>query len=100
MSTSPANLDDRSGQSSSPCAKDEGLLSALSSVPNFPFADAARRPPDSESSDQAQSVTGSPPPPCPPSQAVTGGAGGRNVRWPQTTVSVLPDDQQMRQLRH
>jgi hypothetical protein len=42
MSTSPANSDDRLGEVAQSFGgrKDEGLLSALSSVPNFPFGDA------------------------------------------------------------
>src|SRR5215471_6218202 len=103
MSTPPTDLDNRLGQAaqSSPCVKDEGLLGALSSVPNFPFADAAGRAVDRQSSDQAQSATSSAPPPCPPPQAGKIGlvAGDRNVRWPHTTVSILPDDEQIRQLR-
>ena len=103
MSTSPTDPDDRLGQAaqSSPCVKDEGLLRALSSVPDVPFADAARRAVDRQSSDQAQSATSSAPPPCPHPQAGEDGlvAGDRNVRWPHTTISVLPDDQQIRQLR-
>ena len=62
MSTSPANSDDRLGQvaQSFRSAKDEGLLSALSSVPDFPFADATRHPVDRKSDDQAQPATTSP----------------------------------------
>jgi len=59
MSTSSANSDDRLGDvaQSFRCAKDEGLLSALSSVPNFPFGDATSHPVDRKSDDHVQPAT-------------------------------------------
>src|SRR6267154_5496840 len=59
MSTSSANSDDRLGDvaQSFRCAKDEGLLSALSSVPNFPFGDATSHPVDRKSDDHMQPAT-------------------------------------------
>src|SRR5258708_36379567 len=59
MSTSPVNSDDRLGPvaQSFRCAKDEGLLSALSSVPNFPFGDATSHLVDRKSDDHVQPAT-------------------------------------------
>ena len=59
MSTSSANSDDRLGDvaQSFRCAKDEGLLSALSSVPNFPFGDATSHRVDRKSDDHVQPAT-------------------------------------------
>jgi YARHG domain len=71
MSTSPANSDDRLSQvaQSFRSRKDEGLLSALSGVPNFPFGDATTHVVDRKSDDLAQAATPSGPPPYPPPQA-------------------------------
>src|SRR5262249_11517725 len=61
MSTSSANSDDRVGQVAHllRCAKDEGLLNALSSAPDFTFADATGHPVDRKSDFQAERATGS-----------------------------------------
>jgi hypothetical protein len=66
MSTSPVNSDDRLGPvaQSFRCAKDEGLLSALACVPNFPFGDATTHVVDRKSDDhhaQPATTSGSPP---------------------------------------
>lgn len=68
MSISPANSDHRLGDAArldpaAPpvgCARDEGLLSALASVPDFTFANGAAQPADRNSDDRAQLATISP----------------------------------------
>ncbi len=94
MSTSPANLDDRLGQvaQSVRCRKDEGLLSALSGVPNFPFGDATTHAVDRKSDDHTQPATPSGPPPYPPPPAGKGRveAGDSDVKRPRMTI--IPPD--------
>ena len=87
MSTFPANSDDRLGQvaQSFRSAKDEGLLSVLSSVPDLPFADATSHPVDRKSDDQAQPATTSP-------LEMTGDG---DVKRSQTTVRVPPTERQI-----
>ena len=87
MSTSPVNSDDKLGQvaQSFRCAKDEGLLSALPSVPDSPFADATSRPVDRKSDHQAQPATTLPP-------EMTGDG---DVKRSQTTVCVPPNERQI-----
>src|SRR5258708_24127321 len=65
MSTSSANSDDRLGDvaQSFRCAKDEGLLSTLSCVPNFPFGDATSHAVERKSHDHAQDAMTAVPPP-------------------------------------
>jgi len=95
MSTSPANADDRLGHlaQSFRCAKDEGLLSALSAVPDFPFGDATSHPVDRKSDDHAQPATILSPPLCSPPLAGDGGAGARDVKRSQTII--LPNGRQI-----
>src|SRR5262249_41064143 len=89
MSTSPVNSDDRLSQvaQSFRCRKDEGLLSALSCVPNFPFGDATARAVDRKSDDHAQPPAPSGPPPYPPP---LGGKGDSVVKRP--LVTIIPPD--------
>jgi YARHG domain len=93
MSTSPANSDDRLSQvaQSFRCTKDEGLLSALSGVPNFPFGDATTHGVDRKSDDHAQAATPSGPPPYPP-PAGKGRveASDSNIKPPRMTI--IPPD--------
>jgi len=86
MSTSSANSDDRLGQVDQPlrCAKDEGLLSALSSVPDFAFADATSHPVDRKSDVQERPATG-------PSLEMTGDT---DVKRCQATI-ILPGERQI-----
>src|SRR5262245_17633889 len=86
MSTSSANSDDKLGQVAQPfrCVKDEGLLSALSSVPDFAFADAASRPVDCKSDTQAPPATTS-------SLEMTG---DNDVKRCETTI-ILPNERQI-----
>src|SRR5215467_12085250 len=88
MSTSSANSDDRLGQVAHllRCAKDEGLLNALSSAPDFTFADATGHPVDRKSDFQAERATGS-------TLERTGESG---VKRPQATI-ILPSERQIRQ---
>jgi hypothetical protein len=88
MSTSSANSDDRLGRVAQPlrCTKDEGLLSALSSVPDFAFADATGHPVDRKSDVQAQPATRS-------SLEMTGDS---DVKRCQTTI-ILPNERQFHQ---
>jgi YARHG domain len=74
MSTSPAHSADKLGQLalSYGGAKDEGLLRALSSIPDFPFVDAIRRPVDRRSDHQVRPATTLLPPPYPSLQAGEG----------------------------
>jgi hypothetical protein len=71
MSTSPAHSADKSGQLalSYGGAKDEGLLRALSSIPDFPFVEASGQPADRKSDDQAQPAAILLPPLSPPRPA-------------------------------
>ena len=95
MSTSPTNSDDRLGQVAQPfrCAKDESLLSALSSVPDFPFADATCHPVDRQSDNRAEAATTSGPPPYAPSLAEEG-AGDSYVKRSQTIIYVPHKERQ------
>ena len=87
MSTSSANSDDRLGHVAQPlrCTKDEGLLSALSSVPDFAFADATSHPVDRKGDGQAEPATRS-------SLEMT----GDRVRRSRTTI-ILPSERQIQQ---
>src|SRR5260370_40596177 len=89
MSTSPANSDDRLSQvaQSFPCAKDEGLLRALSSLPNFPLGDATSHPVGRKSDAPAQPATTL-------SLEMTGDS---DVKRSQTTVCVPPNERQIHQ---
>src|SRR5260370_10181824 len=94
MSTSQSNYDDRQGQvaQSVRCRKDEGLLSAVSGVPNFPFGDATTHAVDRKSDDHTQPATPSGPPPYPPPPAGKGRveAGDSDVKRPRMTI--IPPD--------
>ncbi len=100
MSTSPANSDDRLGQvaQSFRARKDEGLLSALSCVPDFPFGDATTHVVDRESDDHAQPATPSGPPPDPPPPAGKGRveASDSDVKRPRMTI-IPPDGRHIHQ---
>jgi hypothetical protein len=67
------------------CAEDEGLLSALPSIPDSRFADATSRPIDQKSDHQTQPATTSPP-------EMTGDG---DVKRSQTAVSVSPNERQI-----
>jgi hypothetical protein len=84
MSTSPVNSDDRLGPvaQSLRCAKDEGLLSALSCVPNFPFGDATSHAVDRKSDDHAQDAMTAGPLP------------DSGVKRPRMTI-IPPDERQI-----
>jgi YARHG domain len=88
MSTSPTNSEDRLSQAAQSFGygKDEGLLSALSSVPNFPFADATSHPVDRKSDDQAQPATTAP-------MEI---AGDSDVKRSKTTVCIPPNERQIK----
>src|SRR6266849_4105184 len=98
MNTSPANSDDRLGQValSYGGAKDESLLRALSSVPNFPFGDATSHPVDRKSG-QAQPATTLSPPPYPPPLAVEGRVGARDSDVKRSQTIILPNERQIHQ---
>lgn len=87
MSTSPANSDDRLGHvaPSVGCATEGGLLSALSSVPDFTFPDAARCPMGRKGSDEAE------PAPTSPLERADDG----DVKRSQTTIRIPPDRRQI-----
>jgi len=95
MSTSPANSDDRLGQvaQSFRCRKDEGLLSALSGVPNFPFGDASTHAVDRKSDDHAQPTTTSEPPPSPPPPAGKGKAEASDSDVKRSRMTIIPPDE-------
>src|SRR5215831_2883940 len=87
MSTSPANSDDRLGhvEPSLGCATEGGLLSALSSVPDFTFPDAASRPVDRERGDEVQPARS------PPLER----ADDRDIERSQTTIRFPPRQHQI-----
>jgi YARHG domain len=104
MSTSPANSDpansdDRLGQvaQSFRGGKDEGLLSALSCVPDFAFGDATTHAVDRKSDDHARSATPAGPRPYPPPAAGKGGVevSDRDVKRPRVTI-IPPDEDRIR----
>jgi YARHG domain len=100
MSTSPADSDDRLGQAAQSfrARKDEGLLSALSCVPNFPFGDATTHAVDRKSDDHAQPAAPSGLPSYPPPPAGKGRveAGDGDVERPRMTI-IPPDGRRIHQ---
>jgi hypothetical protein len=100
MSTSPSNSDDRLGQvaQSFRCRKDEGLLSALSGVANFPFGDATSHAVDRKSDDHAQHAAPSGLPSYPPPPAGKGRveASDGDVKPPRMTI-IPPDGRHIHQ---
>ena len=84
MSTSPVNSDDRLGPVAQSLrgAKDEGLLSALSCVPDFPFGDATSHAVDRKSDDHAQDAMTAGPLP------------DSGVKRPRMTI-IPPDERQI-----
>ncbi len=105
MSTSPANSDGRLGDAaqldhaaqSIRCAKDDGLLSALASVPDFTFADTTSHPARCKRDGQPQLATISPSPPYAPPLAGDGSVGARDSdgRRSQTIVYNPPAKRQI-----
>jgi hypothetical protein len=107
MSTSPANSAEKLGQValSYGGARDEGLRLALSSIPDFPFADAAGHLVDRKSDDQAAPATTLLPlpypsaqdegvsiyPPPAPERRVAARDGG--AKRPQT-ITILPNQRE------